>query len=48
MDGSELQKEFGFPSTTLAEMVDQVAAWVANSGPTIGKPTKFQQRNGLF
>ncbi|GAB2678474.1 NAD(P)-dependent oxidoreductase [Saccharopolyspora gloriosae] len=48
MDGSELQREFGFPGTTLAEMVDEVAAWVAESGPTIGKPTKFQQRDGLF
>lgn len=48
LDGSQLQAEFGFPRTTLAEMVDRVAAWVAASGPSLGKPTKFQQRNGHF
>ncbi|MFB9378181.1 NAD-dependent epimerase/dehydratase family protein [Kineococcus gynurae] len=48
MDGAEAQQAFGFPSTTLADMVETVAAWVAASGPTIGKPTKFQQRDGAF
>ncbi|MBY6538839.1 NAD(P)-dependent oxidoreductase [Rhodococcus sp. BP-349] len=48
MDGSALQAEFGFPTTTLSTMIDAVAAWVADSGDTLGKPTKFQQRQGLF
>ena len=48
MDGTEQQKAFGFPSTTLADMVDMVSDWVVKSGPTIGKPTKFQQRDGEF
>lgn len=48
MDGSQLQGEFGFPSTTLHEMIERVADWVQSAGPTIGKPTKFQQRNGEF
>ena len=48
MAGTEQQKAFGFPSTTLADMVDMVADWVVKSGPTIGKPTKFQQRDGTF
>lgn len=48
LDGSSLQSEFGFPQTTVAEMIDRVSAWTAASAPTIGKPTKFQQRNGRF
>lgn len=48
LDGSSLQSEFGFPSTTVSQMIDRVAAWTAASAPTIGKPTKFQQRNGQF
>ncbi|MEQ3550906.1 NAD(P)-dependent oxidoreductase [Pseudonocardia nematodicida] len=48
MDGTQLQREFGFPGTTLAEMVSDVARWVVRSGPTIGKPTMFQQRDGVF
>jgi len=48
MDGSSQQAEFGFPSTTLHQMIERVAEWVAASGPTIGKPTKFQQRDGKF
>ncbi|MET0713399.1 MAG: epimerase [Mycetocola sp.] len=48
MDGSSLQAEFGFPSTTLHEMIERVGDWVEASGPTIGKPTKFQLRDGRF
>lgn len=48
MDGSELQGHFGFPSTTLHDMIKLVSEWVASEGPTIGKPTKFQVRNGAF
>lgn len=48
MDGGEMQRHFGFPTTSLSEMVETVGAWVSRSGPTIGKPTKFQQRDGSF
>jgi nucleoside-diphosphate-sugar epimerase len=48
MDGSALQGEFGYPTTTLHQMIGVVAGWVAESNPTIGKPTKFQQRDGAF
>lgn len=48
MDGSQLQAEFGYPSTTLPQMIDVVADWVAAAKPLIGKPTKFQQRQGAF
>jgi nucleoside-diphosphate-sugar epimerase len=48
LDGSELQAEFGFPTTTLHQMIERVGDWVEESGPTIGKPTKFQIRDGGF
>ncbi|MGX5682270.1 NAD-dependent epimerase/dehydratase family protein [Schumannella luteola] len=48
LDGSELQAEFGFPTTTLQQMIEKVGDWVEASGPTIGKPTKFQIRDGGF
>lgn len=48
MDGSQLQAEFGYPTTTVPQMMDTVAEWVEAAKPLIGKPTKFQQRNGAF
>lgn len=48
MDGSAAQAAFGYPRVTLPTMIDWVSDWVAEAGPTIGKPTKFQQRGGLF
>ncbi|CAN5357918.1 NAD(P)-dependent oxidoreductase [soil metagenome] len=48
MDGSQLQVEFGYPTTTVPQMMDTVAEWVEAAKPLIGKPTKFQQRNGAF
>lgn len=48
MDGSALQSEFGYPSVTLYQMIERVSEWTQAQGPTIGKPTKFQQRNGNF
>lgn len=48
MDGSALQSEFGYPTTTVPQMIDTVAEWVDAAKPLIGKPTKFQQRQGAF
>ena len=48
MDGSALQAEYGYPRTTVPQMIDTVAEWVSAAKPLIGKPTKFQQRNGAF
>jgi nucleoside-diphosphate-sugar epimerase len=42
------QRHFGYPSVTLPQMIDWVADWVRNGGRTLGKPTKFDQREGNF
>jgi nucleoside-diphosphate-sugar epimerase len=40
--------EFGYPTVPLARMIDWVSAWVARGGRALGKPTKFEVRDGRF
>ena len=39
---------FGYPSVPLARMLDWVADWVSHDRPSLGKPTKFEVRSGVF
>ncbi|MEO8542636.1 MAG: NAD(P)-dependent oxidoreductase [Burkholderiaceae bacterium] len=39
---------FGYPVVPLAAMLDWTAHWVSNARPTLGKPTKFEVRDGTF
>jgi len=39
---------FGYPSVPLGRMLDWVADWVKRGGPSLGKPTKFEVRDGTF
>jgi nucleoside-diphosphate-sugar epimerase len=39
---------FGPPRVRLEQMIEWVADWVRRGGPTLGKPTKFQARDGRF
>ena len=39
---------FGYPRVALATMLDWVADWVARGGRALGKPTKFEVRDGRF
>ncbi|MGR6918776.1 NAD-dependent epimerase/dehydratase family protein [[Actinomadura] parvosata] len=39
---------FGYPEITPAELVEHTARWVAEGGPLLGKPTKFERRDGRF
>ena len=38
----------GLPRTSSDEMMEWVAAWVMHGGPTLGKPTRYEARNGQF
>lgn len=40
--------EFGYPTVPLRTMIDWVAAWIEAGGPSLGKPTHFQARDGKF
>ena len=39
---------FGYPRVPLLRLVDWVAEWVAQGGRALGKPTKFEVRDGRF
>ncbi|MYE89054.1 NAD(P)-dependent oxidoreductase [Candidatus Poribacteria bacterium] len=39
---------FGYPRVSLEQMVQWVAHWAEIGGTTLGKPTKFEVRNGKF
>jgi hypothetical protein len=39
---------FGYPSVTLDRLMVWTAEWLKRGGRTLGKPTKFQARDGKF
>lgn len=47
-DGSRAHAMFGYPELTLGQLVDATADWFAAGGELLGKPTKFQRRDGRF
>ncbi len=42
------ERLFGYPRVSLGEMVEWTAEWVRSDGPTLGKATHFQEREGRF
>ena len=47
-DASLCRSLFGPPSVPLDEMIERVARWVRVGGPGLGKPTRFEERGGVF
>ena len=47
-DASRCIGMFGPPSTSVEQMVSTIARWVADGGKTLGKPTKYDVRDGTF
>jgi nucleoside-diphosphate-sugar epimerase len=43
-----LQSLFAPPSASVNEMLDRVADWIEHDGALLGKPTKFETRDGNF
>jgi nucleoside-diphosphate-sugar epimerase len=43
-----MRSTFAPPSTSTNEMLDRVADWVEHGGSLLGKPTKFEARDGNF
>lgn len=39
---------FGYPAVPPATMIDWIAAWISAGGPSLDKPTHFQEREGKF
>jgi nucleoside-diphosphate-sugar epimerase len=47
-DPSALMNEMGMPAVPPKHIIEWVAGWVMNGGPTLGKPTKYEARDGKF
>ncbi|REE80198.1 nucleoside-diphosphate-sugar epimerase [Paenibacillus taihuensis] len=47
-NAARCQQRFGYPRVSLLQMIDWAAEWVEADGPTLAKPTHFQERKGKF
>jgi nucleoside-diphosphate-sugar epimerase len=47
-NASLCQSLFGYPSVSVHQMIDWIAHWLTIGGSVLGKPTKFQVRDGKF
>jgi nucleoside-diphosphate-sugar epimerase len=45
---SRMRATFAAPAVTMDEMIERVADWVSHGGALLGKPTKFEARDGKF
>jgi nucleoside-diphosphate-sugar epimerase len=45
---TRMQTTFAPPEVLVEQMLDMVGDWVENDGPLLGKPTKFEARDGKF
>lgn len=47
-DAGKSHQLFGRPSVNLGQMTEWIALWLQQGGPTHGKPTGFEKRDGKF
>jgi len=47
-DTGRMQRDFASPAVSFDEMIGWVADWIDAGGSTLGKPTKFEARDGRF
>ncbi len=48
IDTSEAQRLFGAPRVPLEKMIDWTADWLSRGGPSLGKETHFETRDGKY
>ncbi|MEP6493448.1 MAG: NAD-dependent epimerase/dehydratase family protein [bacterium] len=47
-DTTRMRKTFSAPETSTEQMLSWVADWIEHGRPLLGKPTKFENRDGTF
>jgi len=47
-DASRMLRDFGRPRVDLATMIDWAADWLARGGRSLGKPTRYEVRDGSY
>lgn len=47
-NSARAQHLFGYPTVSLNQMVEWIAAWLLEGGATINKPTHFETRDGRY
>ena len=47
-DNTRMKELLGAPPTTLDNMINWIAQWLEQGGPTLDKPTHYQVKNGQF
>lgn len=47
-NASQCHRLFGYPGTSLLEMVEMTADWIRHDGEILNKPTHFQEREGKY
>lgn len=47
-DTSRMRATFAAPGTPVEQMLERVADWIEHGGPLLGKPTRFEARDGQF
>jgi nucleoside-diphosphate-sugar epimerase len=47
-NGQMAHRLFGYPRTSVEQLIKWVADWVARGGASLGKPTHFETRDGKF
>jgi hypothetical protein len=47
-NAAKCREMFGPPTATIDEMVAMVADWVKSGGRSLGKPSHFEERAGVF
>jgi hypothetical protein len=47
-NGQQGHRLFGYPRVGVGQMIRWIAGWISRGGPTLGKPTYFEVREGKF
>ena len=47
-NGQRAHRLFGYPRVAAGQMLEWIADWVRRGGASLGKPTRFESRDGAW